>query len=48
MHHLVYRRSTETLEIDTISLLSRPIHTVLHLKELEAPQTMRPQVTFQV
>ena len=48
VHRLSYNHNTQTLDIETVSLFARPTHDSLHLSELQSPNTMRPQVTFEV
>ena len=36
------------MQVDTLSLLARPQRHVIHLSELQPPNSMRPQVTFEV
>jgi hypothetical protein len=48
VRRLVYDRRSETLDLETLSVLARLLHTRAHLSEVTYPDTMRPQVTFKV
>ena len=48
VRRLVFDRSSGTLEINTLSVLAQPQTTRIHLSEIRYPDTLRPQVTFQV
>ena len=44
----MFRRTSQTLELHTWSFFARPQVTCIHLSEVRYPDTLRPQVTFQV
>ena len=49
VHRLVYDRRTRSMDIDTVSFVAQWVHHHgIKLDELQPPNTMRPQVTFQV
>ena len=48
VRRLVFDRSSGTLEINTLSIFAQPQTTRIHLSEIRYPDTLRPQVTFQV
>lgn len=47
VHHLTYSPDEDQLILKTLSFAARPVHHRVHLSELQHPQTMRPQATFQ-
>ena len=48
VHRLEYHKRTQTLDIETVSFFARRVHRSVHLNELQPPDTLRPQATFQV
>ena len=48
VRRLVFNRTSQTLELHTWSVFARPQVTRIHLSEVRYPDTLRPQVTFQV
>ena len=44
----MFNRTSQTLELHTWSVFARPQVTRIHLSEVRYPDTLRPQVTFQV
>ena len=48
VRRLVFDRSTEGLELETLSILARKQITRTHLSRVAYPDTLKPQVTFQV
>ena len=48
VRRLVYDRKSQTVEVHTWSVFARPQTTRIHLSEIRYPDTLRPQVTFQV
>ncbi|KAK9833075.1 hypothetical protein WJX74_006371 [Apatococcus lobatus] len=48
VHQLTYDRSTQRFSAKTMSLLARPVHTSFSAQDVRYPQSLRPNVTFQV
>ena len=48
VRRLVFYRISQTVELHTWSVFARPQVTRIHLSEVRYPDTLRPQVTFQV
>ena len=48
VHRLTYDRSTQRFSAKTMSLLARPVQTTFFPNEVKYPQSLRPNVTFQV
>ena len=48
VRRLVFHRTSQIVELHTWSVFARPQVTRIHLSEVRYPDTLRPQVTFQV
>lgn len=48
VHRLVFDRTSETLDLETLSVLARQQRTRAHMSQVAYPDTLKPQVTFQV
>lgn len=48
VHRLEYDRQSKTVRAQTLSLLAQPVESRFHEAEVQYPDTLRPQVTFQV
>ena len=48
VRRLVFDRSSGTVDVHTWSVFARPQEMRIHLSEIRYPNTLRPQVTFQV
>ena len=48
VHRLVFDRTSQTLKLETLSVFARRQTTKAHLSQVAYPDTLKPQVTFQV